>query len=177
MHTLITAKFQSTALAHLAQKSLMDLPSQRLPDVADSLIVTADPDGAFRLEQVVNLWTTMRDTLSLIQLVRWTLFVQPLLGIVNGPAVNTLRDALDDFGIPADFAEALQSDLLAGQTALIVMPRKESTGVIADKLHPLTDQTEHLPLEGLYEPDLQRAFREVLQLINDHQKSFKGTAA
>lgn len=177
MHTLVTARFQSSAAARGAHKALMHLPSQHLADVADGLIVTADPDGTFRLEQVVNFWTTERDTFSLIQLVRWTLFIQPLLGIVTGPAVRALHDALDDFGIPSDFVSSLQSDLITEHAALIVMPRKESASFILGSLQSLTNLTGHLPLEGLYEPDLQKAFREVLGLVRDHQKSFKGTAA
>jgi uncharacterized membrane protein len=177
MHSLITARFQSATAARGAHKTLMDLPSQYLADVADGVIVTADPDGTFRLEQVVNFWTTEPDTLSLILLVRWTLFVQPLLGIVNGPEARALRDTLDDFGISSGFVTRLQSDLITGHAALIVMPRNENVSFMLEPLQSQTDMTETLPLEDLYQPELQRAFREVLGLIRDHRESFGGTAA
>ncbi len=177
MHALITAWFKTSAQAREAQESLLYLPSAHLQDVADSLIVTADPDGTFRLEQAVNFWTTECNTLSLIQLLRWTLFVQPLLGIMNGSAVNRLRDALDDFGITADFAATLQAELLSGHSALVVLPRAQSAEVVMAVLQPLAVASDNNQIEGLYDKDLREAFCDVLDLIKVHHKTFKITAA
>jgi uncharacterized membrane protein len=133
-------------------------PSAYLPDVADAVIVTANNYGTFRLEQFVNLWTTKRTTLPLVQMVQDTLFLQPLLGVMEPAIGNPLRDAFDDFGISPTFTSDMQNNLAQDRAALLLFPHAKSTAFVVDTLAKFYPSLSRSAVDTLFDANLSAAF-------------------
>ncbi|MGO4909472.1 DUF1269 domain-containing protein [Pseudorhodobacter sp. W20_MBD10_FR17] len=158
MRSLVVAYFQTSTAANTAREALLTAPSAYLPDVADAVIVTANSYGAFRLEQFVNLWTTKRTAVPLVQIVQDTLFLQPLLGVMEPATANPLRDAFDDFGISPTFTSDMQNNLAQDSAALIVFPHSKSTAFVVDILAKFSPSLSQTPVDTLFDANLSAAF-------------------
>lgn len=165
MRSLVVAYFQTSTAANLAREALLTAPSAYLPDVADAVIVTANSYGAFRLEQFVNLWTTKRTALPLVQLIQDTLFLQPLLGVMEPAIANPLHDAFDDFGIGPAFTSDMQNNLAQDRAALVAFPHSISTAFVVDALAKFSPSLSQTPVDTLFDANLMTAFTAAYHAI------------
>jgi len=176
MQSLIVAHYSSWSEADLAQDALLALPSGYLPDVADAVRVTMDDYGDFRLDQRVNLWSVERDTLSLLRLMRWTLFVQPLISILEDSIVIPLHDALDDFGMSPTFARDMQASLHAGAAKIALLSRRENSRFICEQFGLSGTSFVVSPLDSVFDLNLRTAFSAALDALKTHHATSRKSA-
>ena len=176
MSELICIAFKGRDTAQQVLTDLHGMQKEYLVELAESCIVTRDPDGKLQLHQAVNLvttgavsggtWGALWGTLVGI------LFLNPLAGLLIGAAAGAgagaLSGSLVDYGINDDFIKQMGEQICPDTSALFVLLRK----VTFDRVLPDFSKYEGTVLKTSLSNEQEQQLRSAL-----HQHAAAATAS
>lgn len=166
MTDLISIAFEDIHEADKVLVELNRLQKEYLVDIADSVVVTRNPDGRINLKQSFNLVGAGAASGGLSGAVWGTLvgllFLSPLAGLAAGAVVGAgagaLSGSLVDYGIDDKFIRSVGETLPPDSSALFILVRKIQPEKVLAELSRFPGKV----LKTSLAPDDERRLQEAL---------------
>jgi uncharacterized membrane protein len=159
MSDLIAVAYPDRETAETVRRTLVQLMTEHVIDLADAVVVTREDNGKVKLHQAGSPAAAGAAGGALWGGVIGLLFLAPLFGMAIGAAAGGAAGASADVGIDDKFMKELGEKLEPGGAALMVLVR-EST---PDKVLPEIQRFGGEVLQTSLDDDSEARLREALE--------------
>jgi uncharacterized membrane protein len=161
MPDLVIIAYDSEATAENARTKLLELQKEYLIELGDAVVAVRRPDGAVKLNQLMNTTAAGAASGGMWGALIGLLFLNPLIGAAIGAGAGALSGHFTDTGIDDKFMKDAAEALMPGQAALCVLVRK----VTADKVLPAMATFGGTVLRTNLSAEQESKLREALKKI------------
>jgi uncharacterized membrane protein len=158
MSDLIAVAYPDKETAETVRRTLAQLQTERVIELADAVVVTRDDKGKVKLHQAANPAAAGAAGGALWGGVIGLLFLAPLFGMAIGAAAGGAAGATTDFGIDDSFMKELGQKLVPGSAALIVLVRASTP----DKVLPQIQRFGGEVIQSSLDDESEARLREAL---------------
>jgi uncharacterized membrane protein len=159
MSDLIAIAYPDRQTAETVRRTLEQLTTERVIELADAVVVTREQDGRVKLHQTVRPAAAGAAGGALWGGLIGLLFLVPLLGAAIGAAAGGAAGALTDVGINDEFMRKLGTELKPGTAALILLVTKSTP----DKVLPQVRQYGGEVIQTSLDDESEARLREALE--------------
>jgi uncharacterized membrane protein len=159
MSDLIAVAYPDKQTAETVRRTLAQLTTEHVIDLADAVVVTRDEDGKVKLHQSMRPGVAGATGGAVWGGLIGLLFLAPLFGMAIGAAAGGAAGATADIGINDQFMKQLGEKLTPGGAALIVLVRASTP----DKVLPQIQRFGGDVLQTSLDDESEARLREALE--------------
>ena len=157
MSDLVVIEFPTEAKAEEVRQKILGMQKDYLIELGDAVIAVKQPNGAVKLNQLVNTTAIGAASGALWGTLIGLIFLMPLVGTAIGAASGAVSGALTDTGIDDNFMREVGADLQDGTAALFLLIKKVTADKVLEQLQGVGGKVLRTSFDHTQETALQNA--------------------
>ena len=155
---LVVVTFDDASQAEGLYEALVDLEKKKILNLEDSVFVTKDASGEFKIDEKVHHEKRSGTTKGAILgvLIGWMLG-GPVLGLAGGAIVGRMIGKRLDLGVDAGTIKSIADDLEQGQTAVFILGSAKHRSPVIEAFQQFNGKIVQTTLDEDVQKKLQRA--------------------
>jgi uncharacterized membrane protein len=154
MSDLIIIGYDDHGTAKKAFERVIELQNDHVVDLTGLAVVTVDADGKSHVDTPGKLVSSTAASGALWGGLFGLLVLSPAVGAVIGGAMGAVIGRLGKYGVNEDFRQRVQSMLVPGHAAVVVMSSKRTEDKFAEGMRPFGGEVLQTSLSNEQEKEL-----------------------